>query len=100
MKRTLEMTNKDLECVMDYIRTIPLEDYGKVNFNFNDYDETWLMRRKQNRLSIKSVMVGERRKYKVGGYEICSCGILKRCGKDLYHIHNKYHKLWLKQNLV
>ena len=100
MKRNLEMTTEDMERVIDFLEDIPVEDYGKLNFNYNDYDSDWLRRNKTHRLKIKAVVIGEKRKFNLGGYEKCCCGIMKRVGEDNYHIHNKYHKLWLKQNLV
>lgn len=93
------MTVEDMIDTIDFVKLIPQEDYLKENFSFNDYEDDWLLRKKYNRLYIKGVVCGERRKYKIGGYEKCECGILKKCGKDTHHLHNKYHKLFLKQNL-
>ena len=93
------MTIEDLEDAIEFVKLIPQEDYAKGNFSFNDYEEDWLKRRKNNRMYIKGVVFGERRKHNLGGYIKCECGILKKSEGDNYHINNKYHKLWLKQNL-
>lgn len=91
------MTIEDLEDAIEFVKLIPQDDYAKGNFSFNDYDDTWLMRRKNNRLYIKGVVFGERRKHMLGGHEKCECGILKRSDEDKFHKNNKYHKLWEKQ---
>ena len=93
------MTVEDMEDAIEFIKLIPQEDFAKGNFSFNDYDATWLMRKKYNRLYIKGVVNCEKKKHMFGGHERCECGILKKIEGDKFHKNNRYHKLWVKQNL-
>ena len=97
--RDQTITEENMIININFVNSIPTDDYGKDNFNFHDYDENFLYRSKNSRKSIKTLVGGERRKYKLGGYERCGCGIMKRIGKDNFHIQNRYHKLFQKNIL-